>query len=129
MAAREVAITPSASNAGDAAWIEAVGAVEPVAARHISDLRRLFSLGDDPRDLAGPRAMAAIDELKAVASEYPGARLVAANVELIDAATHCVSLSCRVLCEGADLIIGPHYSHETLVFALRRACEAIVHDR
>ena len=127
--ARGLEITPSESDSGDEAWIEKVASIDQVAAQHVTDMRNLFGLGQDPRELEGPPTMAAIHALEAVAAEYADASLVATTIQTIEGAGSYTWMSARVLCGDVDVIIGPHYAYDTLVLALRRACVAVLNDR
>jgi hypothetical protein len=119
LAARN-ALPDADSEADDLAWIDAVRRIDPVAARHITDMRNLFLLGQDPRKSAEPRGMAVMADLNAVAAEHdPEARVVAGDFRLAAPGEDFGSLSLRVLRGDLDAVVGPHYTYQTLVFALR----------
>jgi hypothetical protein len=125
VAARGVAVAPSASDVDDDAWIAELALVDAVAARHVADMRDLFLRGEDPRRRTEPRGVEVMRDLNRVAGEVDNtARVVAGDFRLVDPAEDFSSLSVRVLCGGDDLVVGPHYAYETLVFALRDALGA-----
>ncbi|MGK2852240.1 MAG: hypothetical protein ACSLFN_15215 [Candidatus Limnocylindrales bacterium] len=104
----------------DDAWIADLESVDSVAARHVADMRDLFLYRADPRRGTEPRGVEVMRDLNRIASEVDKtARVVAGEFRLIDPAEDFSSLSARVLCGEDDLVVGPHYTYGTLVFALR----------
>jgi hypothetical protein len=62
-----------------------------------------------------------IRDLNRVAGEAAeGSRVVASDFRLVDAAEDYASLSVRVVSGDNDIVVGPHYTYETLVFAVHR---------
>ena len=120
-AERGISLTPSGNRADDDLWIEEVRIVDPVAARHVEDMRSLFMLGEEPEKRAEPRgAVDVMRDLNREANEVdPGARVVAGDFRLVDAAEGYSSLSARLIRGEEDIVVGPHYAYTTLVFALR----------
>lgn len=54
-----------------------------------------------------------------------GARVVAGDFRLVEAAEDYASLSARVIRGDDDIVVGPHYAYDTLVFALRETLRAV----
>lgn len=120
VSARGVAVAASATEEDDDSWIADLELVDPVAARHVSDMRDLFLLGADPRRRTEPRGVEVMRDLNRVASEVDGtARVVAGDFRLVDPAEDFSSLSARILRGDEDLVVGPHYTYGTLLFAIR----------
>ena len=111
------------SRKDDLTWMDAIRRVDPVAARHVADLRDLFLLGHDPRRKATePHGLEVMAELNAVAAEHdPAARVVAGDFRLIAPDEDYASLSVRLIRGDLDTVVGPCYTYQTLVFALRMA--------
>jgi hypothetical protein len=121
LATRDINVTPSSKPDDDDAWIAEVERVDQVAARHISDMRSMFLLGDEPHKRTGPRGVEVMPDLNRVAGEAAeGSLVVASDFRLVDAAEDYASLSARVVSGDDDIVVGPHYTYETLVFALHR---------
>jgi hypothetical protein len=112
---------PTEPSGDDEAWIGAIRLVDKVAARHVADLRDLFLFGHDPRRRSTePRGVAVMEELNSVAAEHdPDARVVAGDFRLISPDESYASLSVRLVRGDREIIVGPFYTYETLVFALR----------
>ena len=125
LAGRGINLTPSGVPADDDSWIADVRLIDPVAARHVEDMRNLFMLGREPRRRTGPRGVEVVRDLNRNASEVdPGARIVAVDFRLVEAAEDFSSLSARVISREDDIVVGPHYAYDTLVFGLRETLRA-----
>jgi hypothetical protein len=107
--------------ADDEAWIAEIERLDPVAASHVSDMRDLFERGKDPRRTE-PRGIAVFDDLARVVRESDAsARMTAADSRLVNLTEGYSSNSVRIVRDGEEIIVGPHYTYGTLVLAVRVA--------
>jgi hypothetical protein len=118
-------VAASADDGSDESWIEAVRERDVVAARHLEDMRDLFQLGAD-RDSRPNLRFSFLEELnQAVADSAPGVRVTAFTAHATEPAVKpFASMACRFRIGDRDVVVGPHYRWETLVFALRDASAA-----
>jgi hypothetical protein len=113
-----------AATSDEEAWIDAIRSVDRVAARHVQDMRDLFALGHDPRSRP-PKGFSELSELNDIAATVDAdARIVGGDFRAISPGDGFASHSVRLLRGGVDLVIGPHYRYETLVYAVRVALDA-----
>ena len=111
-----------AAAVGDADWVAMIAAVDEVAGFHMEDMRNVFGEGADPKEFAEPAGMRVMDELNQIVAEHDrNGRVIGGEFSLILPGEDYGSLAIRVVSQGRDLVIGPFYTYQTLVRALRRA--------
>lgn len=124
LAARGIQTSPSTSDDEDARWIEMVSAIDTVAGQHVSDLCRLFRDNQDPGDLRGPSPTRLIANLNAIVAGYDaGARLAAFDIHILERDQFYVSICARVQIGTSEVVVGPYFTYDTLILALRQTLD------